>query len=257
MPGVYSVWDSGLSLHTVAAHDGKGLEEVPALAERHGALAAINAGFFTFRPDTAGNGLSSVSLIVQQGQLLAPNEPQLFRNGMAYFPTRGAFGIRGKMPDVAWVYTDSLNGQTYEYAVPNPLLEEGGQAVPGKRYPVKRKRWKVSEAVGGGPVLVNRGRVQVTDEEELFTGIAGMHPRTAVGYTAKREIVFFVCDGRQEASAGLTLVQLAGLMQGLGCVEALNLDGGGSTTLVAGGTVINRPSDKQGPRKVASVLILK
>ncbi|RMD98315.1 MAG: phosphodiester glycosidase family protein, partial [Calditrichaeota bacterium] len=64
-------------------------------------------------------------------------------------------------------------------------------------------------------------------------------------------------DGRQEGySAGMSLFELAEFMRGLGCTEAINLDGGGSTTLVVASRVVNRPSDKTGERPVANALLL-
>ena len=63
-------------------------------------------------------------------------------------------------------------------------------------------------------------------------------------------------DGRQTGSAGMTLVELAKAMIGLGVYDALNLDGGGSTALVVGDTVVNKPSDQTGERPVGDVLVI-
>lgn len=106
-------------------------------------------------------------------------------------------------------------------------------------------------AIGGSPRLLENGRpaypAEVTDS---FT--QGRHPRTVVGVTAAGEILLVTADGRG-ASAGLTLPEAAALLAGLGAVDALNLDGGGSTTFVAGGSVRNVPSDGH-ERPVASAL---
>jgi hypothetical protein len=117
--------------------------------------------------------------------------------------------------------------------------------------------WKaVTDAIGGGPRLVKNGVVSVTRDYERFdASYANRHPRSAIGYTANREVVFLAVDGRSSTSKGLTLDELAKLMVKLGCVDAMNLDGGGSTTLVLGGAVLNRPSDG-GLRGVANALLL-
>lgn len=95
----------------------------------------------------------------------------------------------------------------------------------------------VAMAVGGNPVLMRAGQL-LTDP----TGKDPRHPRTLVGYNA-REILLVTVDGRQPGwSVGMRTHELAMLMQRLGCTEALNLDGGGSTTAWVRGEVRNRPS---------------
>jgi hypothetical protein len=102
-----------------------------------------------------------------------------------------------------------------------------------------------------GPLLVRGGEVvfdRELDAEGFSAGAAqfdsditlGRHPRAALGVAAGR-LVAVACDGRAEEEAGLTLDELAALMVELGCVDALNLDGGGSTSLVSGGRLVNRP----------------
>lgn len=82
------------------------------------------------------------------------------------------------------------------------------------------------------------------------------HPRTAVGYN-EREIVFLTVDGRQAGwSVGMTYVELARLMQRYGCTEALNLDGGGSTTCWAAGEVVNKPSGGT-ERQIANAILVR
>lgn len=100
-------------------------------------------------------------------------------------------------------------------------------------------------AVGGGPLLVRHGLI--------VGGDAVRHPRTAAGYN-HREIILVTVDGRRAGwSVGMTLTELAHLMRELGCTDAMNLDGGGSTTMWVRGLVVNRPSDGR-PRSVANGL---
>src|SRR5919109_521873 len=70
------------------------------------------------------------------------------------------------------------------------------------------------------------------------------HPRTAIGVDDAGRVLLVVVDGRRRTSVGMDLVQLANLMRRLGAVSALNLDGGGSSTMVVRGKVKNRPSDE-------------
>lgn len=104
---------------------------------------------------------------------------------------------------------------------------------------------KVESVVGGGPILVKDGKVAVDGDAEGFKAdfTAKRHPRTAVGVTSDGDMWFVVVDGRQETSDGMTLDELATLMAGLGCRDAVNLDGGGSSAMNLFGATMNRPSD--------------
>jgi hypothetical protein len=120
--------------------------------------------------------------------------------------------------------------------------------------------WRLVEAIGGLPRLLRDGRISIESQaeggSESFTNTR--HPRTAIGFNADTSRFFFVTvDGRQSGySEGMTLPELANFMSALGCVQALNLDGGGSTTMVVRGNVVNRPSDPNGERAVANALLL-
>ena len=92
-----------------------------------------------------------------------------------------------------------------------------------------------------GPVLLQDGSISVTENEEVGMAMAS-NPRTAIGYLGKNHYVFVVSDGRTSESAGLSLYELASFMKNLGVVDAYNLDGGGSSTMVFKGEVINTPT---------------
>ncbi len=120
-------------------------------------------------------------------------------------------------------------------------------------------RLAAQEAVGGYPVLLRDGAVPAelaTEPREAFG--RQRHPRTAVGFAGGGRTFWLVTvDGRQAPySDGMTLAELVGLMQRLGADEALNLDGGGSTTMVVEGRIVNRPSDPEGERRVGNALVV-
>lgn len=107
--------------------------------------------------------------------------------------------------------------------------------------------WKnVNHIISGGPYLVKNGEVFVDMTEQKLGAIGGRNPRTAIGYTKDNNLIMITADGREGASVGLTLNELANLMKSLGCVNAMNLDGGGSTVMLIKGQVVNRPAVQGG-----------
>ncbi|MGH7523359.1 MAG: phosphodiester glycosidase family protein [Gemmatimonadales bacterium] len=115
--------------------------------------------------------------------------------------------------------------------------------------------------VGGGPRLAVHG-TSIVDGVERPEGTAQSfavvrHPRTGVGISRDSNTVFFITvDGRQESSSGMSLAEFARLMLQVGVYDGLNLDGGGSTTMVIDGRVVNHPSDPGGERAVGNALLV-
>lgn len=111
----------------------------------------------------------------------------------------------------------------------------------------------IVDAIGGSPVLLHNGTIKVSACSEY---LCQRHPRTAVGIKANGDIMFFQVDGRSSSSIGLTLVGLARELLKRGAVDAINLDGGGSSTMwIKGSGVVNRPSDGS-ERSVSNSLIV-
>ena len=81
----------------------------------------------------------------------------------------------------------------------------------------------------------------MTSSDEVGQAMAS-NPRTAIGYISDNHYVLVVADGRTDESEGLSLLKLAEFMEGLGCTQAYNLDGGGSSTMYYDGEVINNPT---------------
>ena len=122
------------------------------------------------------------------------------------------------------------------------------------------EQWvQAQDIIGGAGLLVQQGK-PMTDwsAEQLRAGFdAERHPRTLVGTTRGSAIWLVTVDGRNPpVSLGMTFAELTNLALKLNLVNALNLDGGGSTTMVVKGKIVNHPSDATGPRKVSDALIV-
>jgi hypothetical protein len=120
--------------------------------------------------------------------------------------------------------------------------------------------WAAARDVIGGAGLLARNGQYVDDwaPEAFNPGFAELrHPRTMIGVAEDEAIWLVAVDGRQQKlSAGMTLLELQGLARRLRLKDALNLDGGGSTTMWVKGEVVNSPSDAAGPRKVSDALLV-
>ena len=134
-----------------------------------------------------------------------------------------------------------------------------GTAMIGSSSDYAAYKDQIQEAVGGSVYLVKDGKPVVTSAADYYNS---RHSRTCVGITAEGKVIMMVLDGRQEPfSAGGSAEELAQIMLDAGCVTAINLDGGGSTTFVAKQegsntlTVVNRPSDGY-ERSVSSSLMV-
>lgn len=120
--------------------------------------------------------------------------------------------------------------------------------------------WAGAEAiVGGAGLLIRDGRlIEDWTGEQLTAGFPETrHPRTLIGTHPDGSVWLITADGRQpKLSAGMSLFELRSLAARLGLTQALNLDGGGSTTMWVQGQIVNSPSDAGGPRKVSDALLI-
>ena len=224
-------------------------------------LIVVNCSFFEFVQSR------NVNLIVQNNKMVGYDTPAVSRKGkdtMTYVHTLGsAFGIfkNGKM-DIAFNYNDSgLATPFVMQSVYTPMIDSVRRLNINHPSLSGLKPWKVKHAFGGGPVLVQDGQVKISNnEEKKFAGkaIADKHPRTAIGYTKDGTMIILAIQGRMKGLAeGATLPQMAKIMVDLGCVEAMNLDGGGSSCLLINGKETIKPSDPTGQRPVPAVLVIK
>lgn len=118
--------------------------------------------------------------------------------------------------------------------------------------------WKnVRHIISGGPYLVKNGEVFVDMTAQKLGAIGGRNPRSAIGYTADNNLILVAVDGREGSSIGMTLMELANFMKSIGCVGAINLDGGGSTVMYINGQIVNKPQVKGGIPLSNAVVLTK
>lgn len=148
-----------------------------------------------------------------------------------------------------WVKTHVHKGVRVNFAWRLSSIESGADIDWMRAYSM----------LGGGPQLIKAGKVAITDKQEkMAPGFAtDRHPRTAIAKLESGKLLLVTVDGRQPGvSAGMTLEMLAELLLEFGAVEAMNLDGGGSTTMIIHNKVVNKPSDQTGERPVSDAILI-
>jgi hypothetical protein len=298
-----------------------GTETVSSMATRHGAFAAINAGFFRldksiFAGDAAGvlmidRKLLSESYNYRIALFIGNKESQTdirFANlntddfvkiNKKIFKVTGI--NRQRKEDELIIFTPEFHRTTLtnekgiEIVVKNSkiiqiITGKGNNIIPLEGYvlsatgemqkeilsnvrvriglKVKKNTIEISsvgkilseveDIVGGVPQLIKNGKIEITWEQEKSSKsfVETRHPRTAVAKLKDGKFLMITVDGRQQESVGMNLNELAALLLEFGAVDAMNLDGGGSTTMFAGGKIVNKPSDKQGERKVSDAILV-
>lgn len=209
-------------------YDAKKLITTSDFGKKANAIAALNGTFF----DIANGG--SVDYIKSDGLII--NENRIGKNGKRAGHQRSALVIKeGKMSIAKWDGTPDWE-----------------KALDGE------------DIMVSGPLLIMDQADEKLDPANAFNKTR--HPRTAVAITKNKRILLITVDGRNANSAGMSLFELTKLMRWLNANDAINLDGGGSTTLwinnYMGNGVVNYPTDNkkwdhEGQRKVANVVLLK
>ena len=230
--------------------------------EETSAAIITNGGYFY--ADWSAPKFYSMSLAVRQGQILSQNVNYASEDWKTiYYPTRAALllGKDGKAYS-CWTYFSNADGKTYVYPQPaeNSWKSKPLQ-TPSATFPEGASELDAQWGIGGGPVLLKDGKVVNSYEAELFlsdVGCTANNPRTAAGVTADGHLVLFVCEGRNmtEGVAGFTTAEVAEIMKDLGCVDAINLDGGGSSCMLVCGKETIKVSDGE-QRPVACTIMLK
>jgi len=220
--------------------------------------SCINGGYF------CGNQV--YSLMKYNHVVRSVNIKSLTRvfNGVntSYYPTRAAFGVNSSgNPAVAWIYNvGGGNDLIYSYPTPSPnLLNSAPQPVPDATFPAGGAVWNTTSAIGGSPMLIYNNTIQITDNEELISiNNTTDRPRSAIGFNSNGIVMLLAIEGDNPPNyTGVNLVTLADMLKTLGCTNAVNLDGGGSTSLVINGTKTVRPGDNGVERPVISAVLIK
>ncbi len=257
---LFDLNDSDLELKVVSSPNGTAKTPLEfAQEEPHHVYMVSNGGFFDM------TRLVTVGLVISEGKFIGSDSGKKIElyNGKntTYYPVRAAFGVdaNGKA-EIGWTYSlFHIKSDVWFYPEPSPnCFGCQPKKAPTRTSPQGGKSWKVPNAIGGWPVLVRNGAVNVTSEQELTDPglVQTRNPRTAVCITKDKKIIVMAVDGRYTLSSGVVLSELAEALQDLGCEDAMNLDGGGSTALIVNGFLTNRPSDAGGMRHVTSALML-
>lgn len=311
-----------------------GTEKTSSIATRHGAVAAINAGFF--RLDTSIFAGDAAGVLMLDHKLFSEssnNRTAIFISNsvsetkVSFAPiTINDFAMIGKKEirfsgvnrerrndEVVVFYsafgvTTLTNGSGVEVIVKNGKVEQiiegvGSSKIPSNGYVISASgkgaadlltklrlgsRVKLASGVqhnagkdgfadessvrrtnlafssaeditNGVSELLRDGKIDLTWEEEKASKAFAetRHPRTAVAKLKDGKFLMITVDGRQPGvSVGMNLQELAEYLLSLGAVDAINLDGGGSTTMFLDGKVVNTPSDKEGERKIGDAILV-
>lgn len=220
-------------------------------------LLVVNSSFFEFKRST------NVNLIVQKGKLVGYNLsgiPGKGKDTLTFLHVlNSAIGKTfNDNFEIAYTFTDSALKIPYAQTTPLKSFRDSNEKMNLKDARFSNlKPWKVKWAVGGGPVLMKDGAINITNNQEhKFAGkaILDRHPRTAMGYTKEGDLIVMVIQGRMKGIAvGATLTETAILFKQLGCEGAINLDGGGSSCMLINGKETIKPSDLTGQRPVPAV----
>lgn len=299
-----------------------GLETTSSIATRHGAIAAINAGFFKmtglYNGDASGVlQIDNELLSESYGGRCALEILNLKDKTMVFMERINVVGkvlidknsydaginrLRGE--DDAVIYTSSFHRTTLtnpngiEFIIKkNKVVQiiegKGSNQIPydgfvvsvsGKRKEELIKLLKIGkkvskgfnvssnekqipsgmfapseDAVGGVPQLIKNGKIEITWQEEKIGKefVETRHPRTAVAKLKDGKFLLVAVDGRQpNVSVGMNLYELSEMLLEFGAIEAMNLDGGGSTTMFVKDKIVNIPSDKTGERPVSDAILV-
>lgn len=203
-------------------------EKTSQIAKNNNAIAAINGGGFQDKANNStatwtGTGALPTGIIISGGKLIYP--------------------------------TDNIDYNVKRIGVAG--ITKAGQLIVGDHSINELLNKGVTEAICFGPTLIVNGTIQTRDSQGRPIDSQGANPRTAIGQRADGSILLLTIDGRQGLQMGATIGDVQKVMKDQGAVNAVNLDGGASTTLYYNGSVQNNPSDKFGERPIPTAIYVK
>ncbi len=295
-----------------------GAETTSSMAQRHGALAAINGGYFRTTGIVRGEPMGALTIggkilsepVNNRAALAIQDDGKQVRSAVTHITMtaelradgKASFKIHGfnrpREKDELIVFTPEFHRTTLTAPDGTEFIVEknrvwavkdgaGSQPIPHDGFVVSAtgtsREWALKNLrrgarvelktevkaeppipfnpdfiLGAGPQLIAAGQKVFAAEAARYSDslYRQRHPRTAIGWRTDGKLILLTVDGRQKLSVGMTLDELAGLMLELGCVEAMNLDGGGSTAMVVKNKIVNSPSDALGERAVSDALLI-
>ncbi|MEG0814401.1 MAG: phosphodiester glycosidase family protein [Mucinivorans sp.] len=190
------------------------------LQKSSGAIASVNGGFFRVDQDAKNNAIANDFLKIN-GHIISPHHTTGWGNGAIAFDTLGQAHFAQWRKEMD---ADTISGWSADY--PNVIV--------------------------AGPMLILDNKVTAQNDIR--------HPRTAMGTRGENTIIFLVVDGRRKKAAGANFSEMAKYGQWLGLNNMLNLDGGGSSTMLYKNHLVNFPSDGLGvlpiERKIANAIVV-
>ncbi len=196
------------------------LKTTSSFAKRENAVAAVNGGFFNM--DAGGS--------------------------VTYFEINDTVISRNRIPELKWGISGSImNGaivltNDFDLAI---------QPVHTEEYYETSK--EESAVLVTGPLLLLNSEIMELPDIKF---VNNRHPRTCL-CTSKESVVFITVDGRKKEAKGMSLIEVQKFLLTIGCIDAINLDGGGSTTMwTKNKGIVNFPSDKSGERPVSNALLI-
>lgn len=205
----------------------------------------------------------SDSLLIKTSQFAESSHALLALNGsffdverggsVAYMEFDGKTIAMNRDPEKKWAKTDSLLNGAIVLDQSDRLIIQVSKGAPFYEKSVSEKAVMVS-----GPILLANGKKMPLENSAFVTK---KHPRSCLCQTDANELLFIAIDGRSKQAAGMNLIEAQQFLKSLGCRDAINLDGGGSTTLWINDNnqqrIVNHPSDKEGERAVANIIAIR
>src|SRR5215204_5883179 len=202
---------------------------------------------------------TGTEVIVINGKITA-----IMKTGSNFIPVNGfVLSAAGKAEELLIKGSKIGSKVSLSLIQPVSMLDEKEQkAEQERRKPLAHVNEetfkKIEDITNGVPQLIKGGKIEITWEQEKTNKafVETRHPRTAVAKLKDGKFLMITVDGRSESSGGIGLEDLAKLLLEFGATDAMNLDGGGSTTMFLDGKVVNHPSDKEGERRVSDAILV-
>ncbi len=239
---------SDIETRVVLSTDDDRRETVSDFSRRLGVPVMLNGGYF--RMDL--NPATHVGILKVDGELIHAATTSVLRADQRFYLHRAAIGFDAKDKlGINWV--SSTGDSVFLWNQPVTNRPENPGIRPDSTH---RELWAYRDILGGGPQLIRDGEKYIAVNEEVFfgTSIPEVHPRTAAGITPEGDLILLLVDGRQLISRGVDLIELTDILFDLGCEDAINLDGGGSSAMVVNGILLNRPAGTTTEREVMSAI---